>query len=134
MWELTLWQPWASLIAHGHKQVETRAWGTKHRGPLAIHAAKRPMGPDERWLLDELEHEFGIVLPDVPLGAVVATANLAACDVMTQTALEAVDEVEYRVGDWGIGRYAWRLSGVKRLEEPVPAVGRQLLWRWQVPA
>lgn len=40
---LTLHQPWASLVAHGVKSIETRSWSTKHRGPLAIHAAvKRP--------------------------------------------------------------------------------------------
>ena len=38
---LTLWEPWATLIALGVKRYETRSWGTKYRGPLAIHAAKR---------------------------------------------------------------------------------------------
>jgi hypothetical protein len=38
---LTLWQPWASLIALERKLVETRSWSTSYRGPLAIHAAKR---------------------------------------------------------------------------------------------
>lgn len=38
---LTVWQPWASLIAHGVKVFETRSWATKWRGPLAIHAAGR---------------------------------------------------------------------------------------------
>jgi len=38
---LTLWQPWASLIAVGAKRIETRSWSTKYRGPLAIHAAAR---------------------------------------------------------------------------------------------
>ena len=38
---LTLWQPWASLIAWGEKQYETRSWSTEYRGLLAIHASKR---------------------------------------------------------------------------------------------
>lgn len=38
---LSLWQPWASLLVHGHKRVETRGWPTSFRGPLLIHAAKR---------------------------------------------------------------------------------------------
>lgn len=38
---ISLWQPWASLIAIGAKQIETRHWATRYRGPLAIHAAKR---------------------------------------------------------------------------------------------
>lgn len=37
---LSLWQPWATLIAIGAKQVETRSWRTRYRGPIAIHAAK----------------------------------------------------------------------------------------------
>lgn len=37
---LSLWQPWASLLVTGRKQVETRGWPIKHRGPLLIHAAK----------------------------------------------------------------------------------------------
>lgn len=38
---LTIWQPWASLIARGVKQYETRSWPTKYRGPIAIHAATK---------------------------------------------------------------------------------------------
>ena len=38
---LTLWQPWATLVAIGAKKIETRSWKTNYRGPLAIHAAKR---------------------------------------------------------------------------------------------
>lgn len=35
---LTIRQPWASLIAHGVKTIETRSWRTHYRGPIAIHA------------------------------------------------------------------------------------------------
>jgi hypothetical protein len=38
---LTLIQPWATLVALGEKQIETRSWDTKYRGPLAIHAGKK---------------------------------------------------------------------------------------------
>jgi hypothetical protein len=41
---LTLYQPWASLVALGHKTVETRKWATTYRGPLAIHAGISPRG------------------------------------------------------------------------------------------
>lgn len=43
---LTLWQPWASLIAVGAKTIETRSWSTTYRGPLAIHAAATTKGFD----------------------------------------------------------------------------------------
>lgn len=38
---LTLYQPWATLVAAGIKTIETRSWRTSYRGPLAIHAAAR---------------------------------------------------------------------------------------------
>lgn len=38
---LSLWQPWATLVALGVKTIETRSWSTHYRGPLAIHAAAR---------------------------------------------------------------------------------------------
>jgi hypothetical protein len=48
---LTLWQPWASLVALGVKSIETRSWSTSYRGPLAVHAAKRKPEQDLRlWM------------------------------------------------------------------------------------
>jgi len=41
---ITILQPWASLIACGAKQIETRSWATKYRGQLAIHAGKQKSG------------------------------------------------------------------------------------------
>lgn len=37
---LSIRQPWAWLIVHGHKPLENRTWGTKFRGRIAVHAAK----------------------------------------------------------------------------------------------
>lgn len=33
---ITIWQPWASLLAYGGKQFETRSWATSYRGPMDI--------------------------------------------------------------------------------------------------
>jgi activating signal cointegrator 1 len=39
---LSLWQPWATLVAIGAKRLETRGyWPYAYRGDLAIHAARR---------------------------------------------------------------------------------------------
>lgn len=46
MQALSLWQPWATLIAIGAKTIETRSWGTRYRGRIAIHAAKTTKGID----------------------------------------------------------------------------------------
>jgi hypothetical protein len=37
---LSIWGPWAQLIAYGWKDVENRSWSTSFRGPLAIHCSK----------------------------------------------------------------------------------------------
>jgi hypothetical protein len=84
---LTLHQPWASAIAEGIKTIETRSWSTSYRGPLAIHAGRSLEGieeldagrlcrEDDAALVAQLV-EIGIrQWGDLPLGAVVATANL----------------------------------------------------------
>lgn len=39
---ISIRQPWASLIASGHKTIETRTWPTPYRGDLLICAARNP--------------------------------------------------------------------------------------------
>lgn len=86
---LTIRQPWASLIAHGVKTIETRSWSTEYRGPLAIHAgrARPPVIDFGRWSVPPVvgalcewgqEGERPLLRRiDMPLGAVVATCTLA---------------------------------------------------------
>jgi len=37
---------------------------------------------------------------------------------------------EYEFGDYAVGRYAWILEDVKRLEKPIPARGDLSIWEW----
>lgn len=53
---ITVWQPWASLLVSGRKRYETRSWATSYRGPIAIHAAKRPV----RQTIDALVADRGM--------------------------------------------------------------------------
>lgn len=80
---ISLWQPWATLMAIGAKRIETRSWPTRHRGPLAIHAAKK-------WTreLSELcatEHFSDALSPpqmgthDLPFGKIIAVVDLVDC-------------------------------------------------------
>lgn len=81
---LTIWQPWASLIACGAKRYETRSWPTKYRGPIAIHAAvkdpnKLPLqGKEafERTVREEIDAGRCPEWCFMPTGAVIATAEL----------------------------------------------------------
>ena len=143
---ISLHQPWATLIADGHKTVETRSWRPPwdligHR--IAIHAAKRPARLQE-WpvaMIDRLSDLYPHRgSSGWPLGVVVATAIL-----------EAVGQVNYDedghahcvypsparwaqidpFGDFGRGRYLWFLTDVEPLPLPEKAVGRQGFWEWQ---
>ena|ERR1700679_2578027 len=136
---LTLWQPWASLIAMGEKKVETRCWQTKYRGPLAIHAAAK--SPPE-WLgRSRLSSEFAsasrLCLParvrrKLPAGVVLCVVHLI--DIQ-EAALVAADLTpqERIFGNYQAGRYAWFLELVEVFPDPVPAKGNRLLWEWHRP-
>lgn len=127
---LTLWQPWASLIAIGAKAVETRSWATDYRGPLAIHAAKRRTNPHE--ITPEIRAALvgsGIFeVEQMPFGAVVCLCELT--DVLPIG--EVVDrldadelERETAFGDFSPGRYGWILSDIDRLAHPVYVAGQR---------
>lgn len=88
---LTLYQPWASLIALGVKTIETRSWATSYRGPLAIHAGKLrlhltahegdPGNCHGRALAAATWRKSSLNAgpSTLPLGAVVATCELVDC-------------------------------------------------------
>lgn len=122
---ITMWQPWASLMAAGHKQYETRSWDTKYRGPLAIHAAKntRHLG-EARW--HELYGKFD--WDNLPYGVVVAIAQLESVEFMNTDFIARISDQEYALGEWKVGRWAWYLKDVTPLPKPVPARGFQGLW------
>jgi hypothetical protein len=132
---LTLWQPYATLIALGHKRVETRSWPTKYRGPIAIHASKRRLAESELALIAAIADLFGISLKagELPLGKVVATATLADCRLMTREMIFDQSDLELDLGHWATNRFAWVLEDVKPLARPLPARGSQGLWDWRVP-
>lgn len=50
---LSIKQPWASLIAHGIKDVENRAWRTHFRGRIFIHASGNPSKEPYKVFTDE---------------------------------------------------------------------------------
>lgn len=130
---LSLWQPWATLIATGAKLIETRSWRAKYRGPLAIHAAKR-FPPQAR---ASCYHDpfcsalaaAGYTEETLPLGAIVAMCALVDCRRIASIG-DVPPEPERSFGDYAQGRYMWILRDVKALDEPVPAKGALGLREW----
>lgn len=83
---ISIKQPWASLIVTGARNIETgkvdfkdienRTWPTKYRGPLLIHASRRPDTVSQ----DEIARRFGVRLgSDAPVGGVVGIADVIDC-------------------------------------------------------
>lgn len=139
---ITLWQPWATLVAFGLKTIETRRWGTEYRGPLAIHAARAIseaglalLHQDER--TRELMAAAGYAsLEAMPRGCVVATGELLAVvrlGMFNPTWIETALPREAAWGDFRSGRYAWRLGEMRRLPEPIGVRGERGLWDWTRP-
>ena len=154
---LSVTQPWASLIACGGKQFETRNWATPYRGLLVIHAAKTfptaavefaeqdiVLGPLTRagivpswWQPWDMR---GYSLKDfLPLGACIAVATLQNCLATPPSNVpwrEYAGELrlpptgdELAFGDYSPGRYAWLLADVRRLATPIACRGDLGLWR-----
>ena len=84
---LTIWEPWASLIALGVKRVENRGWSTAYRGPLLIHAGKRWKRAEVEETLAELVELGMLTEQQVPslvslqanLGKVIARTEIVGC-------------------------------------------------------
>lgn len=143
---LTLWQPWASLMALEEKKIETRSWLTKHRGLLAIHAAKRNMTSDEISMLSSWKTAHGINVsnnPDhFPYGEIVAVVNLLDCKAIPRPSNDTSIMLymfgglnESLFGHYAVGRFAWitRMVYAVPAGESYPATGHQALWDWDVP-
>lgn len=144
---ITLWQPWASLLACGVIEYETRSWATKYCGPMAIHAAAR----EPKNLLHQMSSTITSILGsdnllNYPRGAIIATANLIACHEMKEDdfgnigfwrsnnsiwEFYAISEQQASLGDWQPGGYAWEFTNMKMLETPIPAKGGQRIWNWR---
>ncbi len=128
---ITLWEPWASLIAVGAKQYETRSWYTQHRGEIAIHAAKVEKYPPSE--VRAVMKVFEIDPLTLPYGKIVCIADITNCIEMDLELIAHQSIRESAVGDWGVGRYAWKLANVRVLEKPILARGSQGFWNWNCP-
>lgn len=114
---ITLWQPWASLIADGRKTIETRPRPWNHHGWVAIHAGKH-VDP-------EACARFGYDPDTIVSGAVVAIVNMLGC-IKFPDPRWPPDEY----GNFAPGRYGYLLDSIRKLVVPVSARGSQGIWEW----
>lgn len=100
---LSIRQPWAWLIVHGHKPIENRDWPTRVRGLVGIHASLRFDRDGYSWV----RYTFpAIALPPptgFELGGIVGRAELVDC-------------VTAHPSPWFVGEYGFVFAGA----EPLP--------------
>jgi hypothetical protein len=124
---LSLYEPWATLIALGEKRFETRSWRTNYRGPLLICASKMsPIVPPQ---LIPILNRIGLTVNQWNPGRAVALVDLVDVIQMKEGQIlmtETKDEL--RLGDFSVGRFAWKLEKVRRFKNPFPIRGRQGLF------
>lgn len=137
---ISLFQPWASLIAVGCKTMETRSWYTSYRGELAIAATARVpaayVAPANELLNDRdirrfLEPYGWVSLSSLPMGCIVARAKLVSCYPTDHDFVAGRLQrwrYERACGDYRPNRFAWVFSEIDGLAEPIAAKGRQGLW------
>lgn len=133
---ISLYQPWASLVAMGAKTFETRSWYTPYRGLVLIHAGLK-ITPEAaelvtRWPWDMALKRHGVTtMRDLPLGAIVGVATLRNVRSTTDTLKIMTDMIdrdqEFMLGDYAPGRFAWELTGIIDVH-PIPLRGQQGLW------
>ena len=113
---LSLLQPWATLIALGYKQYETRSWGTKHRGPLAIHAsagkpawARQVCETDP--IISELLKKHHLTFDNLPRGVVLGITTVdEVWPVEKLLRLRKLSATELACGDYSEKRHIWELG------------------------
>lgn len=124
---LSFWRPWSSLIVQGHKDIENRGWVTPYRGVILVHGALT-WDPDAAELAGELGVPAARDLREdrmCPAGIVGLVNVVRVCARSSQG-----DELRCDCGPWAMpGQCHWRLANPRALPEPIPARGRQKLWR-----
>ena len=134
---ITLWQPWASLMALRAKGFETRSWPTNYRGLIAVHSAQRYQLDQDNFFWKPAFRaalaERGVERPDdLPFGKILSVHELR--DVFrTEDIRKTLGSAELEFGNYMSGRFAWEMPLVYRLPKPIPARGYQGLWHWELP-
>jgi hypothetical protein len=119
---LSLWQPWATAMLYGPKDLENRPWPIRHRGRLLVHAAKskNDMRPDVFAQIRKLWPAFDRY--PVPMGAIVGVVNVTGCGQVRN----------FPGNPWAWGPWCHVWADRRAFRTPIPWKGAQGLFA--VPA
>ena len=138
---LSIKQPWASLIAHGIKDIENRTWKTHFRGRIYIHASAKEIGCLSEVLNDK---QFSKVceiwnsdyFPNRNISAIIGEVDIVDCVVNHHSIWSEKTKGRY-VGD-GVfvlsekPIYNWVLANPVLYEKPILNVkGKLSFWEFK---
>jgi len=117
---ISIRQPWADLIVHGHKTLELRRWTVNYRGPLAIHAAQT--------IEREACAQHGLNPEALTIGALIGLVDLVGIIELDEAGY-AAHRAEHRDLDPFAGPlFGWQLANPRPLSPPRPMPGRMGLF------
>lgn len=129
---LSIKEPYASLILHGYKMIETRSWKAPANmigKEIIIHASKSNNRIDKEYLTNKwLMTVIGClhIVDNLNFGKAIAKARLVDC-VPVEKIRDDIGWVEYVCGFYDDGRYAWILDDVTPIE-PFETKGHLGFW------
>ncbi|MFV0141025.1 ASCH domain-containing protein [Empedobacter falsenii] len=142
---LSIKQPWASLIAHGIKDIENRTWKTSYRGKILIHASGQYakggfslLNPEMRRLANLCPKWNPMYLTDLPTSAIIGEVEIVDC-VINYPSIWAEKSEHFGVNvpaKYGSVSnnpiYNWVLANAKLYDEPILNVkGKLSIWNYE---
>ncbi len=142
---LSIKQPWASLIAHGIKDIENRTWATKYRGTIYIHASAKFAGDinniftDDQWEVMGEDMRSSMVIKDFPFGAIIGKVDIVDCVINHPSIWAEKSYHNVTVNSLPFGEenepdyiiYNWVLANPVLFDEPILNVkGKLSLWEF----
>ncbi|AZA60788.1 ASCH domain-containing protein [Chryseobacterium indoltheticum] len=140
---LSIKQPWASLIAHGIKDIENRTWKTNFRGRIYIHASGQYMKAKSGWSLlsedqyDQLPDDVKLDCIDetFPVSAIVGEVDIIDC-VINHESIWAEKTSSRAFADqkhyFDKPIYNWVLANAVLYDQPILNVkGKLSLWEFE---
>lgn len=141
---LTLLNPWAYLMAMGHKKWETRNWQPTTRGEVAITSSKAFTDAYKAVCLEKSFRE--VIAPNVSDGDFIYAVNSMPCgsvmcvgqlvEVITseewlarhKAGQAGYTDQEKAFGNYEPRRFAWRFENMILLPKMIPCRGKMSIW------
>jgi len=129
---ISLWEPHATAMDLDLKLNETRSFTLSYRGPLAIHHARK------RFVGNEYGPDFVMqlgrdgVLSQLCYGVIKSVVEWYDSQP-THVIRGKLSERELFYGNYDDKRFAWLTRNRISLPTPIPTIGHQGLFDWEVP-